>query len=172
MGEPSEPTKKEVLLAIREQLRQLKRQTEVMGKEAFSASVSDASDSEAWRETEKAMSDFMKGDITSDQLEVVTDRLREENAAAVRAADDPVGASMLDAENEIGARGLPRIAELLTVDAAKYAGSGFSKEKWISDVLTGHLEDVEGLTADEAQLGCLKWIVTLWSEGPWPFLRT
>ncbi len=130
-----EPTKSELLLAMKEQSRQLKHLKEIMGEGRVDSAFSEASESEAWRETEKAMSDFMKGDITSEQLEVVTDRLREENAAAVRAAGDPVGASMLDAENEIGARGLPRIAELLAVDAAKYAGSGFSKEKWISVVV-------------------------------------
>lgn len=72
---------------------------------------------------------------------------------------------MLHAEKDAPAKNLGPVAELLASDAAGRAGDGISKEEWISEVLTGHSAD------DEAQLGCLKVILALWSDGFWPWPR-
>ena len=55
------------------------------------------------------------------------------------------------------------IARLLALDAKIAAARGELKEHWISEVLCGHIDD------ECVQLECLKAIVSLWTEGPWPW---
>lgn len=55
------------------------------------------------------------------------------------------------------------MASLLAENAAECGAEGISKEDWITGVLKGHAGD------DQMQLECLRRIVELWSNGPWPW---
>jgi len=52
---------------------------------------------------------------------------------------------------------------MLLADSNRAASGGLSKELWIIEVLRGHESD------EWVQLGCLKQIVALWTDGPWPW---
>lgn len=157
-----EPTKKEVLFAIKEQIRQLKRMP--LPDEVYQ--------SDEMRTFERMTSKFLKGEITQEEYKAtVNDPLREEWCKLAREAGDPAELTAIDAESEADAKNLPPGANFLAIEATRYASEGLTKEEWICDVLKGHVEDAPGLTGDEAQLQALRLIVTLWSDGPWPWPR-
>ena len=80
-------------------------------------------------------------------------------------ADAPETVMSLRAEKEAKTKGLSQTGQLLASDSSRAASEGLSKGKWIEEVLNGHGSD------EWAQLGCLKHIVTLWADGPWPWPR-
>jgi|SRR5580700_4257689 hypothetical protein len=155
----SEPSNEEVILAIRELMRQWQRMSESVGTEP----IEDYLRSSGAREVFKRITELLKGEITIGEFEAATDHLHENTAAMARDVDDPAQVTMVDAENEAAAKNLAPAARLLAVDAARRAGDGTSKEDWILEVLKGHASD------EDAQLRCLRLIVALWSEGPWPW---
>jgi hypothetical protein len=152
----SEPTQEELILAAKELMRQFYRMLE--------SGVLDSESRQA-REILGLMVKSRNGFITGQEFNAAIDRISEGIAAMALQGDDPVALTKLDPVKEAAAKKLPRAGEFLAIDAAGRARAGLSKEAWISEVLKGHTAD------DEAQLGCLNLIVTLWRDGPWPWPR-
>lgn len=157
-----EPSREEVVLAMKEQMRQVQHMIASIGSEA----VDEHLQSQESQEVFAKATELLAGKITVEEFEAATQHVFEELAAIVRKTDDPVGVTTLDVENEAAAKNLAPAAQLLAVDATRRAGDGISKEDWILEVLKGHAAD------EDAQLGCMRLIVTLWSEGPWPWPRS
>jgi len=157
----NEPTKNEVALAIKEQMRQFDRM-----RDRLPGGVTNPHfESSEVQEVFQKISQLLKGEIRQEEFESVIGRLRAEEAAIASKLDDPTRLPMLHAEKDAAAKNLSPVAKLLASGAARRAGDGLSKEEWISEVLTGHSAD------DEAQLGRLRFILALWSDGPWPWRR-
>lgn len=57
------------------------------------------------------------------------------------------------------------LAGVLARDANRAAAEGILEEDWIQKVLVGHRGDTK------LQRECLKRILLLWENGPWPWLR-
>jgi hypothetical protein len=144
----------DVLLAMKELMRQTKKLSREFGDEAFDSSLGDG------------IEDLKAGGPPKTLEEI--ERYEEILAKEIRASDDPGMVTALDAENEVRTKSQNscETAQLLARDAARDASLGITKEDWILEVLRGHGDD------QEAQLGCLKHIAALWQDGPWPWPRT
>jgi len=153
----------ESVLALKELKRQSEKMRDTMGDEAMDRAL--ASSSEV-QDLERAIENLCNGRITVEQAQHELDHAEELIGQAAREADDPELVTSVEAQNEARARQLPLAAELLVSDAVRSAAQGISKEQWIAEVLRGHERD------EAAQLGCLRHIVTLWNDGPWPWPRT
>ena len=101
------------------------------------------------------------------------EKLRERVESMANEYDDPGMIMRLRAERQCGAAGLPEIAQLLADDAMRSAANGVTKETWIAEVLEGHGNDEDSTASEneEAQLACMKFIVALWTNGPWAWPR-
>ena len=151
----SEPTNYELLLAIKEQMRQMRVQREHLPAGVF------PSESE---ELYERLAKFVRGQITLDQLQAMA-HASDETDDEVVDVDDLTEMVAVDAENETKVKGFPLAAGFLVRDAARRCGDGLTRTEWISEVLAGHADD-EG-----AQLGCLNLFVKLWSDDDlwaWP----
>ena len=150
----------EIILALKEVRRQAKRVRD--------AEVTDASNVVAFQfheDMESLLRRFRAGLIMEQEMESQLERFNEEIRRLARQLDDPATMMGLDAEIEVAARKLGPAAEALTGDAYQAIREGVSKEKWISDVISGHAGN------DAAQIACIVHIVELWRNGPWPWPR-
>lgn len=112
---------------------------------------------------QKTITDLRDGKISVEEADAITEEFDEGLSRSTRNSGDPSPITALDAENEAKAKGLPLAAQLLARDAAMRCGEGLTKEQWIINILQGHAEN------EPAQLRCLKHIVAIWSDGPWPW---
>jgi hypothetical protein len=108
---------------------------------------------------------ILNGEISPVEAEIQNERTEERIEQSAIDADSPEIILGLRAEKEAKTKGLSPAAQLLASDSNRAASDGLSKEQWISEVLNGHESD------EWAQLGCLKQITALWTEGPWPWPR-
>lgn len=152
----------EIILAMKELRRQFQIMRAVMGDEAVDSALSS---SDLSQRLLAQIEELREGRISPTGAEAEQRAIDEWIDQAVAASDDPALVMAHRSESEAGIKGLPQTAQLLASDAAKRAAAGLSREEWITEVLQGHKSD------EAAQLGCLKYIVTLWSEGPWPWPR-
>lgn len=151
--------KNELILTMKELIRQWTKMRNLLGDAVLDEIMAGA----LFQDMERSMADLLAGRTTPEEAQRALDENEERIARFGRETGDPGIITSLDAENESKAKELPETAQLLAKDAANCAAAGQSKEQWISDVLSGHAGD------DAAQLGCLKHIVRLWSDGPWPW---
>ncbi len=150
--------KEETVLALKEVKRQFEKMRRIYGAEVMGDSLP-AQGLTEWP------ADLIAGRITAEDAEQRLDSFGEVLAQEMRATNDPMMVTGLDAENEAKAKHLRQAAQMLIWDAVRSAAAGATKEQWIAEVLSGHEGD------EAAQLGCLRHIVTLWREGPWAWPR-
>jgi hypothetical protein len=160
----SDKGKDEVVSALQEILRQAKKLEATEGADGISAAFSRGSDIDDMVET--ALRDYRSGLITIEKAQAEIARVKNLNEQFARQLGDPAMIMAFEVENEAKARQLSDTAQQLTWDASNSAGQGMSPEEWICEVLRGHAGD------EDAQRRCLQLIVDLWSDGPWPWLRT
>ncbi len=154
--------KDEAVLCFKELKRQLREMRDKLGSDA----VDDAmASSPLIRDLQNNIEALRDCRVTEDEAELENKRVGDLLAEAIREEGDPALVTSVDAEIEAKAKHLSEAAQALLSDAVKSAGAGLSKERWIGDVLNGHIGD------DEAQLGCLRHIVALWNDGPWAWPR-
>lgn len=147
----------EAVLALKELGRQAKRLMEKYGD----ISLEEVGTGEFGSQ----LRGILSGEISLSKAEIQNegaDKMIEQEAIEADAPEIIMG---LRAEKEARTKGLTLAAQLLASDSNRAAADGLSKEEWINEVLNGHEGD------EWAQLGCLKKIVTLWSNGPWPWPR-
>ena len=151
--------KEETVLALKEVNRQFEKMRRMYGDEVMGDALSTQGFTECF-------ADLLAGRITAtEDAQQRLDSFEEVLAQEMRATNDPMMVTGLDAENEAKAKQLPVAARMLIWDAVRSAAGGVTKEQWIAEVLSGHASD------ETAQLGCLRHIVTLWSDGPWAWPR-
>ncbi len=119
-------------------LKEVKRQYEKMRRTFGPEAIDDAFTSASAQDFEKVIAGLSAGRITADDAEAELERATELFAQTVRATDDPMMVTALDADNEAKAKQLPQIAQLLIFDAVRSAAEGATKEQWIAEVLSGH----------------------------------
>jgi len=148
---------REVLIVAKE----LMRQTEVFrlryGGEPW------GEDSDAVKGITNLMQGIQVGHVTIGDAAAEIQSIDERLEADISGTSDPGLATLKRSEIEAEAKGLPHLARLLAWDASRAAVAGITKEEWIMQVVTGHEGD------DKAQIACLKYIVVLWEQGPWPW---
>ncbi len=149
--------REDVLLAMMELKRHAKKLHAKYGDQLF--------DVDHRHESEALLRDVVAGTIDPEAAAAEIDCMEEAFASKARLTQNPAIITVLDAENEARARGLRPFEQILVRDAVVDAAEGLTKETWIQSVLAGH----EG--CEWAQLECLKAIVLLWTNGPWPWPR-
>jgi hypothetical protein len=159
----SDKEKNELLLALKEILRQAKKMVAAEGADAIGADFPHGLEI---NDLETALHDYRAGLATAEEAEAEIARIERLYEQAARELGDPAMIMAFEAENDAKARELSDTAQLLVGDASKAAGQGKSPEEWIWEVLRGHAND------EDAQRRCLQLIVDLWSNGPWPWPRT
>ena len=157
MGTQGHEWEKEVLIVAKE----LMRQTEVFrrryGGEPW------GKDSDAVQGIVNLMQGIQVGHITTADAAAEIQSIDERLEADISATNDPALATLKRSEIEAEAKGLSHLARLLAWDASRAAAAGMTKEEWIMQVVTGHEDD------EKAQITCLKYILVLWEQGPWPW---
>lgn len=110
----------------------------------------------------KGMQRLENGEIQEGLSEVVLARFEVEELAET---DSAVALTSAKMSYEATAKGLSPLAGLLVMDAVLAAARGELKEEWIAQVLRGHAGD------EDAQKICLREILALWNDGPWPWIK-
>lgn len=148
----------ELLLAMKEMLRQAKKMEATRAADAINAAFPDGLD---LNDLETVLHHYRTGLTTTEEAEAENARIRNLIEQAAWELGDPATIRAFDAENDAKARQLSDTAQQLIWDASNSAGQGMSPEEWICEVLRVHAGD------EDAQRRCLQLIVDLWSDGPW-----
>jgi hypothetical protein len=148
---------KNVLVVAQELIRQTEAFRSRYGEEAW------GKDSEAVKGFASLIEGIQQGHISVEDAAAEIQSVDERLEADIAAADDPALAMPKRSEIKAKAKGLSHLAHLLAWDASRSAAAGTTKEEWIMQVLAGHIRD------QETQIACLKCILVLWEQGPWPW---
>jgi hypothetical protein len=151
---------REVLIVAKELLRQTEVFSRRYGQEAWGR------DSDAVKGIVNLMQGIQEGHISTGDAAAEIQSIDERLEADISATNDPALAMLKRSEIEAEAKGLSHLARLLAWDASRAAAAGLTHEEWILQVLTGHACD------EKAQITCLKYILVLWEQGPWPWHST
>lgn len=98
-------------------------------------------------------------DTLENELDATEERMREE----AESAGDIKTVTSIERGREAERFGI--LAGVLAGDANRVAADGILEQDWIYKVLVGHRGD------SKLQRECLKRILLLWENGPWPWLR-
>jgi hypothetical protein len=148
---------REVLIVAKELMRQTELCKRRYGGEPW------GKDSDAVNGIVNLMQGMQLGHITTGDAAAAIQTIDERLEADISATGDPALATLKRSEIEAEAKGLPHLARLLAWDASRAAVAGITKEEWIMQVVRGHEGD------DKTQIACLKYILVLWEQGPWPW---
>ena len=148
---------REVLIVAKELMRQTEVFKSTYGGEPW------GKDSDAVKGIVNLMQGIQVAHISTGDAAAEIQSIDERLEADISATNDPVLGTLKRSEIEAEAKGLPHLARLLAWDASRAAAAGMSKEQWIVQVVMGHEGD------DKAQIACLKYILVLWEQGPWPW---
>jgi hypothetical protein len=160
MGNQGHQWEKEVLIVAKELLRQTEVFRRQNGKEAW------GKDSDAVKRIVGLMQGIEQGYISTGDAAAEIQNIDERLEADISATKDSALATLKRSEIEAEAKGLSHLARLLAWDASRATAAGMTKEEWIMQVVTGHEGD------EKAQITCLKYILVLWEQGPWPWQGT